>query len=187
MCPNISFHEEPVIEERVIVVDENDVQLGTETKMAAHRKGVRHRAFSIFVFNERGELLLQQRAGTKYHSRSLWSNTCCGHPRPDESVTAAAHRRIREEMGFDCPLGEVLVVAYEARLEDGMIENEIDHILVGEWEQDPDPDPTEAQAWRWTDLRTLTEDLQRAPERYTAWFSTILEQLMRSGMAGSRG
>lgn len=120
-------------EEKVVLVNEQDEAVGVEYKTRAHLLGVLHRAFSVFVINATGQLLLQKRALTKYHSRGLWSNTCCGHPRPDESVEKASRRRLREEMGFDSDLSEIFHFVYRADLEDGFIENEYDHVLYGNY------------------------------------------------------
>ncbi len=174
-------------QERVILVDEADRHAGTEEKIAAHRNAALHRAFSVFVFNQRGELMLQQRAAAKYHSRRLWSNTCCGHPRPGEGVETAAHRRLREEMGFDCPLTAAIRFAYQAELEDGMFENEIDHVLLGTFNEDPCPNPDEVAAWRWTDMKTLVAEMADAPQRFTAWFGTAIDELARSGFVDLHG
>lgn len=163
--------------ERLVLVDESDREVGTEEKMAAHRTGLLHRAFSILVFNRPGELLLQHRAGSKYHSGGRWSNACCGHPRPSEALEAAAHRRLREEMGFDCELSRLSVVRYSARLDHGLVENEVDHVLVGVWDGAPRPDPREAEGWRWIRREALLGRMAEAPEEFTVWFRLILEAL----------
>jgi isopentenyl-diphosphate delta-isomerase len=153
----------------VILVDEHGQAIGQTDKMEAHRTGTLHRAFSVFVFNTRGELLLQQRAHDKYHSAGLWTNTCCSHPRPGEATEAAAHRRLQEEMGFDCPLTEVFSLIYKTALAD-LYEHEYDHIFVGRYDGDPVPNPGEVAAWRWAPVATIAQDLTEHPERYTHWF-----------------
>ncbi len=172
-------------EEKVILVDASDAPIGEEEKLAAHRSGKLHRAFSILVLDDRGRLLLQQRAAHKYHSRLLWSNTCCGHPRPGEPVLAAAHRRLKEEMGFDCPLERVGAFTYRAELEGGLTENEVDHVFVGRTaaEVAPAPDPNEVASWRWSSIERVVEDLQRDPTRYTAWFAAALREMQRFSSA----
>jgi isopentenyl-diphosphate delta-isomerase len=164
------------IEDKVVLVNEQDEAIGVEDKTRAHLLGVLHRAFSVFVINAAGQLLLQKRALTKYHSRGLWSNTCCSHPRPDESVEDAARRRLREEMGFDSELSEVCHFIYRAELEDGLIENEYDHILVGSFDGVPQPDPAEVAEWRWIDMATLGADLKNHPESYTYWFRIAFDR-----------
>ena len=166
--------------ERVILVDEDDRAIGAAGKLEAHREGRLHRAFSIFVLDGRGQLLLQRRARSKYHSGGLWTNTCCGHPRPGEETEAAAHRRLREEMGFDCPLRPVFHFVYEAELDDGLREHELDHVFVGRYDSDPAPDPEEAEAWRWTSLEEVARDVERHPDEYTVWFRIALPSLIEA-------
>jgi isopentenyl-diphosphate delta-isomerase len=172
------------MEERVVLVNEEDEAIGVEEKMRAHLDGALHRAFSIFVFNSGGELLLQKRSSTKYHSRGLWSNTCCGHPRPGESVEAASRRRLREEMGFDCEVEEVFKFIYRAELEGGLFEHEYDHVLVGRFDGEPAPDGAEADDWKWVDLETLGADVRARPAEYTYWFKACLEMGVAVGGLG---
>jgi isopentenyl-diphosphate delta-isomerase len=164
--------------EKVILVDENDRELGTEEKERAHREGRLHRAFSVFVFDARGRLLLQRRSRTKYHSAGLWTNTCCSHPRPGERVEAAALRRLREEMGIECELRSVFPLLYRAELEGGMTEHEYDHVLVGECGRDPAPDPDEVDDWAWVDAAEVRREVAEAPERFTHWFRLALPELL---------
>jgi isopentenyl-diphosphate delta-isomerase len=164
--------------ERVVLVDEADRAVGFEEKVAAHVAGYLHRAFSVFVFDRSRRLLLQRRAPGKYHSGGRWSNTCCGHPRPGESVEEAAHRRLREEMGFDCPLVKIATYRYTARVGDGLVENELDHLLAGEFEGAPAPDPSEATEWRWADPAAVLREATIAPQRFTAWLRGSLEQVL---------
>jgi isopentenyl-diphosphate delta-isomerase len=155
-------------------VDEHDHELGTMEKLQAHREGRLHRAFSVFVFDRAGRLLLQQRAASKYHSAGLWSNTCCGHPRPEEPVESAAARRLHEEMGFRAELAPLFHFVYRAELGSGMVEHELDHVLVGRFEGDPRPAPDEAEAWRWMKFDALIVSIVREPQAYTAWLRILL-------------
>lgn len=168
-------------DEQVILVDEADRELGSDDKLAAHRSGRLHRAFSVFVFDLRGNLLLQQRAEGKYHSAGLWSNTCCGHPRPGEATPDAAHRRLGEEMGFDCPLTPAFSFVYRAELAGGLIEHELDHVLTGRHASPPEPDPTEVSEWRRAPVAALLRDLEVNPHRYTAWLNPALRGLWDRG------
>lgn len=167
--------------DHVILVDADDVPVGFEDKLRAHREGRLHRAFSVFVMNAAGEMLLQRRAIDKYHSGGLWSNTCCSHPRPGESTLAAAHRRLQEEMGFDCPLRPVYRFVYRAVLDAGMIEHEIDSVLVGQFDGEPRPDPVEVAGFRWAAPASIARALDDHPERFTVWFRLAFPELMGSG------
>jgi isopentenyl-diphosphate Delta-isomerase len=165
--------------EYVILVNNNDQSLGTMEKMEAHEKGVMHRAFSVFVFNTRGEMLLQKRAEEKYHSAGLWSNTACSHPRTDEKTRDAAHRRLREEMGFDCDLEEAFSFIYKAHVGEGLIEHEYDHVFLGHSDEKPDPDPNEVSDWKYVDLDWLMEDVDNHPDEYTVWFRIAVKELKK--------
>lgn len=169
--------------EEVVLVDTDGQQIGVEEKQQAHLDGALHLAFSIFVFNGAGELLLQRRAAGKYHSGGLWTNTCCGHPRPGEALDAAAHRRLREEMGFDCALREAFQFTYRAELGNGLIEHEFDHVLVGRFAGAPQPNPAEVEASRWMTQDELAQELIAEPHRYTYWlghcFETLRQHLAR--------
>lgn len=156
-------------EEHLVLIDKNDEAIGSEEKLAAHQQGLLHRAFSVFIFSSDGKLMLQKRADGKYHSGGLWTNTCCGHPRPGELVDAAAQRRLQEEMRFSCDLSEKFIFAYQTSFPNGLIENEIDHVFFGEHDIDPEPDPNEASDWRWIDLDSLEQELRGVPQRYTFW------------------
>lgn len=166
------------IDEKVILVDDQDVAIGTAGKLEAHEVGRLHRAFSVFAVNGRGEILLQRRAPGKYHGGGLWSNSCCGHPRPGESTAEAAHRRLQEEMGIRLPLERVFSFTYRAEMAGGLTEHEIDHVFIGYGEGDPDPDPTEVDAWRWMPPAAIREELQARPAEYTPWFETALAGLL---------
>jgi isopentenyl-diphosphate delta-isomerase len=164
--------------EKVVLVDEQDLPVGTEEKLKAHRDGgVLHRAISVFIFNSSGELLLQRRALEKYHAPGLWSNACCTHPKPGEKPGEAAHRRLQEELGFDCPLKKVAEVTYRADVGGGLTEHEFDHVFFGRFDGDPDPDPREVSGTRWVSLGELKESMKKRPGGYTPWFRILLGRL----------
>jgi isopentenyl-diphosphate Delta-isomerase len=163
--------------ERVILVDEADVPLGTAPKLAVHRDGRLHRALSVLVLNDRGELLIQRRARDKYHSAGLWANTCCSHPRPGEATVDAAHRRLREEMGFDCPLEPAGAFAYRADVGGGLVEHEYDHLFLGQWAGAPRPNPAEVSAWRWVPPEELMAWIRARPHDFALWFPLALREL----------
>lgn len=162
-------------EERVILVDECDRELGSSEKLRAHLDGALHRAFSVFVFDGAGRLLLQKRAGGKYHSAGLWSNTACGHPRPGEGTAAAARRRLREEMNFDCELREEFSFLYRAELEGGLVEHEYDHVFTGTFAGAPAPDPSEVEDWEWVTIEELRRAVGDDPARYSRWLKIVVE------------
>lgn len=166
--------------DHVLLVDENDREIETAEKMEAHATGKLHRAFSIFVFNSRGQLLIHKRADNKYHSGGLWSNTCCGHQRPGEGLEISIHRRLKEEMGFDCELKRLFAITYKAELDNNITEHEIDHVFAGVYDDDPDPDPAEVSAYSWIDRHVLVEDMRSNPERYSYWFKLLLEQVINA-------
>ena len=163
--------------ERVVLVDGRDREVGTAPKLQAHVDGVLHRAFSVFVLNAKGEVMLQRRAAGKYHSPGLWTNTCCGHPRPGEPVAAAARRRLREEMGFDCDLSPAGTFLYRAEVGGGLVEHELDHLFTGRHDADPSPDPAEAGEWRWQLPQDALAEAEAHPERFTPWFPLALRAL----------
>ena len=167
-------------EEKVILVDENDHQIGLMPKLEAHEKGMLHRAFSVFILNSKGELMLQQRALHKYHSPGLWTNTCCSHQREGESSIEAGKRRLQEEMGFTASLEEVLSFIYKAPFDNGLTEHEYDHVLIGKFEDDPKINPDEVAGWKWMSLDAVKNDLMENPEQYTAWFKIIFEKFFKS-------
>ena len=164
--------------EQVIIVDENDKDIEALEKMEAHFSGKLHRAFSIFVFNPDGKLLIHKRADDKYHSGGLWTNTCCGHQRPDESLDMSVHRRLEEEMGFDCTLKKLFALQYKAEMNNNIIEHEIDHVFAGIYDQDPDPDPAEVSAYSWADCNHLINDIKNNPRKYSYWFKLLLEKVI---------
>jgi isopentenyl-diphosphate delta-isomerase len=156
--------------EQVILVDETDQPLGTMEKMEAHRRAVLHRAFSVFIFNSRGEMLLQQRAEEKYHSAGLWTNACCSHPRPGEDTRAAALRRLREELGFTTDLFKLFEFTYRTAYDNGLTEFEFDHVFVGTYDQEISPDQTEVSDYRYRSMPEIEAELKSAPETYSSWF-----------------
>lgn len=168
------------MEEYITLVDENDNVVGAAEKIGAHRNAMLHRAFSIFIFNSRGELLIQQRSEKKYHSPGMWANTCCGHPRPGETLEGAAHRRLREEMGFDAPLAKAFSFIYKCEFENGLTENEYDYVLIGKWDGEPKKNPDEAADYKWISKDTLEEDIKKNPDKYTLWFKIAWEKLNNS-------
>ncbi len=161
--------------EYVVLVDEADIAIGEMEKLQAHLDGGRlHRAVSVFLYNSNGELLLQQRAAEKYHSANLWTNTCCGHPRPGETPADAAARRLKEEMGLTAILRPVFTFEYKAELKDGLTEYEIDHVFVGVTDEKPLLNNDEASGYRYVDHKQLENDIMKSPERYTEWFKICL-------------
>ncbi|MGB1231638.1 MAG: isopentenyl-diphosphate Delta-isomerase [Winogradskyella sp.] len=163
-------------EEQVILVDENDNQIGLMPKLEAHKKAVLHRAFSVFIFNNKNELMLQQRALHKYHSPGLWTNTCCSHQRNGESNIEAGKRRLQEEMGFVTDLKETTSFIYKAPFDNGLTEHELDHIMIGNFNDNPTINPDEVADWKWMPLEAVKTDMQYNPEDYTAWFKIIFEK-----------
>jgi isopentenyl-diphosphate delta-isomerase len=161
----------------VVLVDELGIEIGYAEKMEAHREGWKHRAFSIFLFNQEGQLLLQQRQHTKYHSGGLWTNTCCGHPRPEEQLEDAAQRRLWEEMNLQCSLQEAFYFSYQAELDHGLVEHELDHVFFGYHNGNPIPNPEEVSQWKWAYLEDILEDIERSPEKYTYWFQCIINRV----------
>lgn len=159
----------------VVLVDELDHEIGTEEKLKAHVDGKLHRAFSVFIFNSKNELLLQQRAQKKYHSGGLWTNTVCGHPNPGEDLDVAAKRRMTEEMGFTAPVKEIFSFVYKSDYENGLTEHEFDHVFFGRYDGEPKPNPEEVMAYKWIAIAELNEDVARHPGNYTTWFKMILK------------
>jgi isopentenyl-diphosphate delta-isomerase len=166
------------MKEYVILVDENDIEIGIEEKMKAHEDARLHRAFSIFIFNSKGEMLLQQRAGKKYHSAYLWTNATCSHPRPAEKVEQAAHRRLQEEMGFDTELNHAFYFIYKAEFDHGLTEHEFDHVFIGHYDGPIKLNSEEADDYKWIDLKTLQHDLKENPENYTVWFKIAVDKVL---------
>lgn len=156
--------------DRVILVDDDDREIGTAGKLDAHRRGILHRAISVLIRDSAGRLLLQKRQSGKYHSGGLWTNCCCSHPRPGEAPADAAHRRLKEEMGFDCALEPLGLTSYRAAVGDGMTEHEVVHLFAGTYDGPVSPDPREADGFSWVEPAELAADIAARPARYTAWF-----------------
>ena len=163
-------------EEHVILVNENNEQIGLMPKMEAHEKAVLHRAFSVFIFNDKNELILQQRALNKYHSPGLWTNTCCSHQRDGESNIQAGKRRLMEEMGFVVDLQESISFIYKAPFDNGLTEHEYDHVLIGRYNESPNINREEVADWKWIPLEAVKMDMEVHSELYTAWFKIIFEK-----------
>jgi isopentenyl-diphosphate delta-isomerase len=164
------------MEENVILVDVLDNQLGLMPKMEAHEKAVLHRAFSVFIFNDKGELMLQQRAAHKYHSPLLWTNTCCSHQRDGESNIEAGKRRLIEEMGFKTNLKEIFSFVYKAPFDNGLTEHELDHVMIGNFNGVPKINPDEVASFKWMTLEAVKKDIKLQPNIYTAWFKIIFKE-----------
>jgi isopentenyl-diphosphate delta-isomerase len=163
--------------EQVILVDEQDNEIGIMEKLEAHRKALLHRAFSVCIFNRKGELLMQQRASGKYHSPGLWTNTCCSHPRPGETVIEAGTRRLQEEMGCTAPLQPLFSFIYHVEFPNGLSEHELDHVLVGQYDGPIKPDPAEVSAYSYWSFDTLSKKLKEHPDHFTAWFHLLFPRL----------
>jgi isopentenyl-diphosphate delta-isomerase len=161
----------------VILVDENDNEIGVMEKLQAHQEGKLHRAFSIFIFNEKNQLLIQQRALAKYHSAGLWANTCCSHPRPNETIKDSANRRLFEEMGMSCDLQIKTNFIYKTQFENGLIENELDYVLVGYSNQNPIINREEVESYKWQYISDIKIDVQNNPQNYASWFKIALDKV----------
>jgi len=162
--------------EKVVLVNESDEVVGSMEKIEAHEKALLHRAFSVFVINKNNELMLQRRALGKYHSPGLWTNTCCSHPRVNESYEQGAHRRMVEEMGFDCELKDMFSFIYKAPFDNGLTEHELDHVFVGYCDTEPKINPDEVDSWKWMPIDELKKDIVENPDNYTVWFRIIFEK-----------
>ena len=167
------------LEEHVVLVNTLDKAQGTMEKMSAHKKGILHRAFSVFILNSKGELLLQQRAQHKYHSGGLWTNTCCSHQRSGETNLDAGVRRLYEEMGFEVPLEELFSFIYKAPFDNGLTEHELDHVMLGYYDGIPEINKEEAASWKWMDLDQVAKEIKATPEHYTAWFKIIFHRFYK--------
>jgi len=163
-------------EEEVILVNEQNEQIGTMPKMEAHEKAVLHRAFSVFIMNDKGETMLQKRAAEKYHSPSLWTNTCCSHQRVGETNIEAGKRRLEEEMGFSVALKELFSFVYKAPFNNGLTEHELDHVMTGNFNDDPVINTSEVADWKWMKPLAIKNDIAENPNSYTAWFKIIFER-----------
>ena len=163
-------------EEKVILVDVNDKPIGFMNKMEAHEKAVLHRAFSVFILNDKNEVMLQQRASHKYHSPLLWTNTCCSHQREGETNIQAGKRRLFEEMGFEASLTELFHFIYKAPFDNGLTEHELDHVMIGRFENEPNINPEEVESWKWMHIDAIKEDMVVNSSRYTVWFKIIFDK-----------
>ena len=165
-----------VIEEKVILVDEFDTPIGLMNKLEAHEKGLLHRAFSVFVLNDKNELMLQQRALHKYHSPLLWTNTCCSHQREGETNIQAGSRRLMEEMGMKVELTEMFHFIYKAPFDNGLTEHELDHVMIGYSNEEPVINKEEVESWKWMKIEDVKGDMKLNPDEYTVWFKIIFEE-----------
>jgi len=162
--------------ENVVLVDRNDNPMGLMPKLEAHEKGVLHRAFSVFILNRKGQLMLQRRALDKYHSPGLWTNTCCSHPRESESIIEAGLRRLKEEMGFTTPLEPMFSFIYKSKFDNGLTEHEFDHVLLGYYDKQPFINTIEVSEWKWMSLEKIILEIKNKPEDFTVWFKIIFER-----------
>lgn len=163
-------------EEQVILVNEQDEPIGLMPKLEAHEKAALHRAFSVFILNSKNEIMLQQRAAQKYHSPMLWTNTTCSHQRAGESNLQAGNRRLMEEMGFKTDLKELFSFIYKAPFENGLTEHELDHVMIGYYNDEPNINRDEAESWKWMGIDEVKIDMQDHPEQYTVWFRIIFDE-----------
>jgi isopentenyl-diphosphate delta-isomerase len=161
----------------VILVNESDEAIGAMEKMEAHRLGVLHRAFSVFIFNSNGHMLLQQRADTKYHSAGLWTNACCSHPAPGEELRSAAERRLQEELGFKADIKPAFDFIYKASFNNGLTEHEYDHVFVGYYDGEIRPDQDEVKGWKFVNMDDLAGEMEREPDTFTSWFQIAFPKL----------
>lgn len=166
-----------IMDEFVVLIDNEDNRIGLMEKMQAHLQGVLHRAFSVFVFNDNNEMLLQQRALSKYHSPGLWTNTCCSHPRDGESYLAAAQRRMMEEMGLQCDMEDKFNFIYKADVGQGLVEHELDHVFIGRTNQIPVINKEEVESWRYASMDEVRHDMKSHPELYTEWFKIAFDRV----------
>ena len=168
-----------MLEEKVILVDVYDNSIGNMSKIEAHEKGILHRAFSVFILNEKGHLMLQQRALNKYHSPGLWTNTCCSHQREGEGNIDAGKRRLKEEMGFIVPMKTLFSFIYKAPFDNGLTEHELDHVLLGYYNHEPIINRKEVAAWKWVDLDQIASEIKDTPQLYTVWFKIIFDRFYK--------
>lgn len=163
---------------QVVLVDKNNKKIGVEEKIKAHKEGKLHRAFSIFIFNSKGELLIQQRAKTKYHSENLWSNSVCSHPRPNESYIMATQRRLKEELGFTCKLKKSFCFIYNTGFQNGLTENEYDCVFTGKFDGKPKLNKKEVSNYKWVSIKDLKQDIKKNPNKYTIWLKIVLNKIV---------
>jgi len=165
---------------KVILVEKSNKKIGIEEKIKVHKEGRLHRAFSILIFNSEKELLIQQRAKTKYHSGGLWSNTVCSHPKPNETYKQAVHRRLKQELGFDCKLKKLFCFIYKVKFSNGLIENEYDCVFIGKYDKNPRPNPKEIMNYKWISMKDLKADIKKYPKKYSIWLRIILKKINTS-------
>lgn len=163
-------------EEQVILVNQKDEPIGLMPKLQAHEEALLHRAFSVFVLNDKNEIMLQQRAANKYHSPLLWTNTCCSHQRQGEANIDAGKRRLQEEMGFSVALKELFSFIYKAPFDNGLTEHEFDHVMIGYFNEKPNINKDEVEDWKWMSIEAVKDDMQKHPEVYTEWFKIIFDK-----------
>ena len=166
-------------EQEVILVNENDEQIGIMEKMKTHEQGLLHRAFSVFIFDSKGQMLLQQRAAKKYHGGHLWTNACCSHPFPGEDIKDAAQRRLKEELGFSTELDEVFSFIYRAEVENNLIEHEFDHVFAGSYENEIRPNPEEVAEYTFIAMDQIKQDIEANAQKFTSWFKIALPKIER--------
>ena len=166
------------MEEHVILVDELDNEIGTMPKLEAHQKNQLHRAFSVFIWNSKNEMLLQKRASGKYHSPNLWTNACCSHPRQNESTIDAAHRRLQEEIGITTKLTHSFQFIYQVAFENNLFENELDHVFIGKYDATPALNLDEVSEYRWVRMEDLQKEIEQAPSTFTYWFKYIIDNYL---------
>jgi isopentenyl-diphosphate delta-isomerase len=171
------------MEKQVVLVNEQDAEIGIAGKMEAHEKGLLHRAFSVFIFNSKGEMLLQQRALQKYHSGGLWTNACCSHPEPGEHTETTVHNRLLEEMGFSVPVNKCFEFIYKADFENGLTEYEFDHVFTGEYDGPVKPNPDEVMSFRFMTYNEIKNSLSKDTSSYTAWFQLAFPQIEKWWLA----
>jgi isopentenyl-diphosphate Delta-isomerase len=162
----------------IILVDKTDKQTGVEEKLKAHKEGKLHRAFSVFIFNSKKELLLQRRAEGKYHSSGLWTNTCCSHPHPGKNIKEEAEARLEEEMGIKCALAEKFSFVYKVKFDNGLYEHEYDHVFFGRFNGKPKPNKEEVSDWKWLSLEELKKDIEKNPKKYTYWLKECVDRVL---------
>ncbi len=162
------------MEQKVILVDQNDKEIGLEDKLKAHHQGKLHRAISVYIFNSKGQILMQQRAAGKYHSGSLWSNTCCSNCYEGESAESSARRALNDEMGVECNIKEVFCTIYKTEVGGGLTEHEYLHVFFGRYDGKPETNKTEVMDWKWIELDELVHDVESNPQKYTEWLKLLL-------------
>lgn len=175
-----SVHDEEENWSKVVLVDDNDESIGEADKLIAHQKGLLHRAFSVFLFNSEGKMLLQQRAEGKYHGAGLWTNACCSHPQDGEDIKESATRRLLYEMGITCDISKVFAFTYHTEVENGLIEHEYDHVFLGISDKQPQPNPLEVKDYKWITTTELLNEIETSPKKYTYWFRMAMPIILNA-------